>query len=249
MDNKYKELMSNIEVSDEMRSRILQNIGEMDIKPRATRITPVSARRRATVSRIIGIVAAAGIVLTVGGVILLRHAAGNQTKSADMEMTDDAVAHIESLSGTRDNIQSFTNGADEEDKQENSVIEAPSAEATEPTEAEEPPAEAVDETTKGMVSSYELNNKSGHITFRGVGNSASSSINKIVYEDEDGTTYVLTDVDSIDSIISKYKGDEGGSADSVKLQVFAGDMNKEIIFYGPEVAEIISIIKDKGVIS
>ena len=70
MDNKYNKLMDHIEVTDEMRDRILLNISKADIKPRQAGVKAISGAKRAKISRIIGIAAAAGIVLSVGGIIL-----------------------------------------------------------------------------------------------------------------------------------------------------------------------------------
>jgi len=82
LDNKYNKLMDHIEVTDEMRDRILLNISKADIKPRQAGVKAISGAKRAKISRIIGIAAAAGIVLSVGGIILFRMADSSH-KSAE----------------------------------------------------------------------------------------------------------------------------------------------------------------------
>lgn len=113
MDNKYKQLMSNVEVTGDMRDRILRNIGSMEIRPHAAGVSPLSSAKRAKVSRIIGIVAAAGIVLSVGGLILFRLVDGKAKSGTTpvKDMSNNVAAEPESELGNvdsfEDNVQSI----------------------------------------------------------------------------------------------------------------------------------------------
>ncbi|MCR5059511.1 MAG: hypothetical protein K6A80_00610 [Saccharofermentans sp.] len=83
MDNKYHEIMSHIDVNDEMRERILNNI-QSDASLNSNKKAKVTGFNKARISSILGIVAAAGIVLAVGGVFLSK-AALSGSKSASTE--------------------------------------------------------------------------------------------------------------------------------------------------------------------
>ena len=243
MDNKYKQLMNNVEVSDEMRQRILQNIGEMDLKPRTTRITPVNARRKATVSRIIGIVAAAGIVLTVGGVILLRYASFGSTKSAE------AVQDVAKAKGT------FA-GVDSADHSINNYIDpaVDALPAEEGTMGDDIPSAAGIRENQDTQAKENEDNLSAVYSFKNErllrGNKSSAQIDKIIYEDEEGNEYILTDAASISKILSLYDADdEDDGNDHIVLTLYAGDDSCEFNFFGPNVSTIIDIIKDKANVS
>ena len=90
MNNRYNDIMSRIEVDDEMRERILKNIASEGITSARGGINPVSSRNKAKITTIIGIVAAAGIVLTIGGVFVSKGLM-TQNKSASPQM--DNVAY------------------------------------------------------------------------------------------------------------------------------------------------------------
>ena len=243
MDNKYKQLMNNVEVSDEMRQRILQNIGEMDIKPRATRITPVNARRKATVSRIIGIVAAAGIVLTVGGVVLLRYASFGSTKSA--EAVQDVAKAKGTFAGVESDDHSMNNYIDP------AVDALPAEEGTMGDDA--PGAAGIRENLDSQSKESEAN-LSVSYAFKNErllrGDKSSVQIDKIIYEDEEGNEYILTDAASISKILSLYNADSDDEGDGeIELTLCAGTDSGEFTFYGSDVSTIIDIMKDKANVS
>ena len=244
MDNKYKQLMDNVEVSDEMRQRILQNIGEMDLKPRASRISPVNARRKATVSRIIGIVAAAGIVLAVGGVVLLRYASFGATKSAEAKKNDtghptvaDAGQELDSIAGQ---VENFAPAADNRDEEEGAAgaVDAPA-------EGVLDAAETKRSLNDSSSASYGFKNQSLLSADK-----SSTKIDKISYVDEEGTEYILTDPSSILKILRSYRTEsEGTTGDKADLTLYIGSESKEYSFYGSDVTSIIDLIKEKGVVS
>lgn len=244
MDNKYKQLMSNIEVSDEMRQRILQNIGEMDIKPRATRITPVNARRKATVSRIIGIVAAAGIVLSIGGVILFKYASGGATKSADMARDYTVEAEATVAEGNNSVNMDMVVGE---------PAEAISEDEDNTSDGKVPQAAGGNDNLG--VKNTEDNHFSGVYAFKNGqfvrgGDGSSVKVDKIIYVDEDGNEYTLTDPESISKILGLHvTKDDGDGSDSVELTLYVGDESGKVEFQGSDVSTIINIIKENAVVS
>ena len=84
MENKYKDVMSHVEVTDEMRQRILRNISEEVTSRPKGRVDNRLNRSRARITTIIGIVAACGIAIAAGGFILSR-AGITSSKSADID--------------------------------------------------------------------------------------------------------------------------------------------------------------------
>lgn len=102
MANKYNSVMDHITMSEEMQKRILQNVeNEVKSAPKA-RIDKSLSIRNAKITRIIGIVAAAGIVLTIGGLVLAKIAfsqssSTNKSMQADIQFTaGGAINDIES---------------------------------------------------------------------------------------------------------------------------------------------------------
>ncbi|SCW27381.1 hypothetical protein SAMN02910456_00228 [Ruminococcaceae bacterium YRB3002] len=113
MNNKYHDVMGHIEVSDEMRDRILKNIEAEQISPGKGGIRPVSRQNRARISTIIGIVAAAGILVTIGGVFLSKGRL-NETKSATPEMQSVHGQYNEAVTGgINKNFDSVGNDSEE----------------------------------------------------------------------------------------------------------------------------------------
>ena len=92
MANKYNSVMDHITMSEEMQRRILQNIeNEVKEAPKA-RVDKSLSSRNAKITRIIGIVAAAGIVLTIGGIVLAKIALSSQNTSKANEANAEFVA-------------------------------------------------------------------------------------------------------------------------------------------------------------
>ena len=101
MDNKYHDIMSRVEVTDEMRARILQNISEEVKTAPKGRVDNSLVKRKAKITTIIGVVAACGIVLAAGGFIIsIAARGGNRSAEAikdepakldnlDIELADD----------------------------------------------------------------------------------------------------------------------------------------------------------------
>lgn len=88
MDNKYHEIMSHIDVNDEMRERILNNI-QSDASLNNRKKAKVTGFNKSRITSIIGIVAAAGIVLAVGGVLLSKAAlSGNKAATMNLKQND-----------------------------------------------------------------------------------------------------------------------------------------------------------------
>ena len=107
MDNKYKDIMSHIEVTDDMRNRILQNIAEeVDSAPKG-RVDSSLLKRRAKVSTIIGVVAACGIVLAAGGFLLSMI-----SRSSSTEKAADATVALKNNDSSTDGLSYYlSNGA------------------------------------------------------------------------------------------------------------------------------------------
>ena len=93
MDNKYHEIMSHIDVNDEMRERILNNI-QSDAGLNSKKKAKVTGFNKARISSILGIVAAAGIVLAVGGVFLSKAALSGNKSASTEKLYEDNVEMV-----------------------------------------------------------------------------------------------------------------------------------------------------------
>ena len=223
MDNKYKQLMNNVEVTGDMRDRILRNIGAMDIKAGSgsVRTVPVSAAGRARISRIIGIVAAAGIVLSVGGLILFRLADGKDKSSAApvKNMSNDVAVEADAELGNVDSMDDNTQSIHGKN---------------------EGPANYAAETIADDRKSFIFPN--GGSRAGGTGGVSSFAVRSITLIRNDGTGSVMNDSSSINELMNKLSELDlvlaGGTEVSGYELILSGDSKKMTVVIGGEFVRV-----------
>ena len=231
MDNKYNKLMDHIEVTDEMRARILQNISDMNIEPARRNVTPISSAKRAKVSRIIGIVAAAGIVLTVGGVFLIKSAGAKQKSS-------DTAYNVRGITG----IDSYENAASDD-------IYHYGSDTLDTTVA------GIDDGTKSQTDAESAGEDPRYLApeMNGMTSGSSTIINRISYVDENGKDHIVSDPSSIAKLLSLVDGTNYKNvktdADHIKLTLLGGNNQFTVTISGVNKDKALEIILNNSISS
>lgn len=133
LENKYKEIMSHVNVDDEMRDRILANLKNADVTPNVTPITK-SPRRVSKLTRIMPI-AAAAVVLVIGGIVLLN-INDKDNKTTSHKETVSHLADDHNGIKTEDLVDKIQTEAACEDEE---IAESPSYDSDDVDEAESEP--------------------------------------------------------------------------------------------------------------